>query len=308
MRRSVPAAAAPSVPVRSRIGIRAVSPALCEAMPVTPRTLASRIARRESAEFVGRARELLVAETLFGRRGRAACCSSTAPAGSARACCCARSAGAGAGRLDAVRVDARDLAPVPDAVEDALAGAWTAERPLVLIDTYERMSALGGYLRATLLAVAPRARGRRRRRPRRARARLVRGRLGDGGARVAARAALRAGIARAARAPGLGDDAARARRSRAGPAGCRSRCGSARPPRGPTRLDAGAGRGAAARAPAARGRGRAAGPFADVFALACVARVGDARAGGRRAAGRRRRRRRCAGSRAARSPMRAPAA
>ena len=52
-------------------------------------------------------------------------------------------------------VDGRDLPPVPDAVEQALAGAWTAERPLVLIDTYERMSALGGYLRSTLLPSLP---------------------------------------------------------------------------------------------------------------------------------------------------------
>ena len=44
---------------------------------------------------------------------------------------------------------------MPDAVEQALAGAWTAERPLVLIDTYERMSALGGYLRSTLLPSLP---------------------------------------------------------------------------------------------------------------------------------------------------------
>ena len=30
-----------------------------------------------------------------------------------------------------------------------------AERPLILIDTYERMSALGGYLRSTLLPSLP---------------------------------------------------------------------------------------------------------------------------------------------------------
>ena len=29
-------------------------------------------------------------------------------------------------------VDARDLAPVPDAIEQALAGAWDVERPLIL--------------------------------------------------------------------------------------------------------------------------------------------------------------------------------
>jgi ABC-type transport system involved in cytochrome c biogenesis ATPase subunit len=38
-----------------------------------------------------------------------------------------------------VLVEGRDLPPVPDAIEDALADAHQFERPLILIDTYERM-------------------------------------------------------------------------------------------------------------------------------------------------------------------------
>jgi hypothetical protein len=41
-----------------------------------------------------------------------------------------------------VLVEGRDLPPVPDAIEDALADAHQFERPLILIDTYERMVAL----------------------------------------------------------------------------------------------------------------------------------------------------------------------
>ena len=78
--------------------------------------------------------------------------------------------------------------------------------------------------------LAARERGRHRRGPRRARARLVRGRLGDGRGRAAAGRALRArGARRCSCARACAPIGAR-RRSRAGPAGCRWRCGSARPP------------------------------------------------------------------------------
>lgn len=52
-------------------------------------------------------------------------------------------------------VEARDLPPVPDALDDALAEAREVERPLVLIDSYERMAALGGYLRRAALPELP---------------------------------------------------------------------------------------------------------------------------------------------------------
>ena len=43
----------------------------------------------------------------------------------------------------------------PDALDDALAGARRVERPLVLLDSYERMAALGGYLRRGVLPELP---------------------------------------------------------------------------------------------------------------------------------------------------------
>jgi hypothetical protein len=54
-----------------------------------------------------------------------------------------------------VFVEGRDLPPVPDAIGDALAAAHELERPLILIDTYERMAALGGHLRRELLPSLP---------------------------------------------------------------------------------------------------------------------------------------------------------
>jgi hypothetical protein len=52
-------------------------------------------------------------------------------------------------------VEGRDLPPMPDALEAVLSGARRADRPVVLIDTYERMSAVDGYLRLGLLPSLP---------------------------------------------------------------------------------------------------------------------------------------------------------
>jgi hypothetical protein len=52
-------------------------------------------------------------------------------------------------------VEGRELPPMPDALEAVLAGARSATQPLVLIDTYERMTALDGYLRRGLLPSLP---------------------------------------------------------------------------------------------------------------------------------------------------------
>src|SRR5262249_10507116 len=52
-------------------------------------------------------------------------------------------------------VEGRELPPMPDALEAVLAGARSASQPLVLIDTYQRMTALDGYLRRGLLPSLP---------------------------------------------------------------------------------------------------------------------------------------------------------
>jgi hypothetical protein len=116
-------------------------------------TLATRIAHRDSAAFVGRARELRVVDELFAAGGVLLV---HGPGGVGKSVLLReiRRRGEEAGRTP-FAVDARDLVPVPDAVWAALAGAWDSERPLILIDTYERMSALGGYLRGTLLPSLP---------------------------------------------------------------------------------------------------------------------------------------------------------
>jgi len=53
-------------------------------------------------------------------------------------------------------VEGRELPPVPDAIDDALIEARrAAAKPLVVIDTYERISGLGGLLRSSLLPGLP---------------------------------------------------------------------------------------------------------------------------------------------------------
>src|SRR3954465_11392982 len=52
-------------------------------------------------------------------------------------------------------VDARELAPVPGELEQALDGVDADELPLVMFDTYERMTAAGTYLRQRLLPSLP---------------------------------------------------------------------------------------------------------------------------------------------------------
>jgi hypothetical protein len=52
-------------------------------------------------------------------------------------------------------VDARELAPVPGELEQALDGVDAETLPLVMFDTYERMAAAGAYLRQRLLPSLP---------------------------------------------------------------------------------------------------------------------------------------------------------
>ncbi len=119
-------------------------------------TLASRLDRREQAVFVGRARELRIVDSLFTGDPSASVLLVHGAGGVGKSVLLReiRRRGEQAGWTPC-SVDARDLAPLPDAVERALGPAWTTPRPLVLIDTYERMSALGGYLRSTLLPSLP---------------------------------------------------------------------------------------------------------------------------------------------------------
>lgn len=62
---------------------------------------------------------------------------------------------AAAQEWDCFHVEGRELSPTSDALLAALGDAQQSSRPLLLIDTYERMSGLDGYLRRALLPSLP---------------------------------------------------------------------------------------------------------------------------------------------------------
>jgi hypothetical protein len=112
--------------------------------------------RRDQAAFVGRKRELGFVDSLFVDDPPANVVLVHGPGGIGKSTLLrhVRRRGEAAGWTP-VLVEARDLPPVPDALEDALAAARDVERPLVLIDSYERMAALGGFLRRAVLPHLP---------------------------------------------------------------------------------------------------------------------------------------------------------
>lgn len=120
------------------------------------RTLGDLIAQRDQRRFVGRGAELAVLERCLDAHtptrvvlvyGRAGIGKSTLLREFARR--------AGDAGWESYLVEGRELPPTPYAVEAALAPARETDKPLILIDTYERMSALDTYLRRELLPGLP---------------------------------------------------------------------------------------------------------------------------------------------------------
>jgi hypothetical protein len=119
-------------------------------------TLGDRLAERDAERFVGRARELAFLEDLLGGGSPAAVVLVHGPGGIGKSTLLRELARRGAARGRTVRlVEGRELAPAPGELERALDGVAAAPAPLVLFDTYERLTALGGWLRGRLLPALP---------------------------------------------------------------------------------------------------------------------------------------------------------
>lgn len=119
-------------------------------------TIGARIAERDRRRFVGRGSELAFLERCLDGDADASVVLIHGPGGIGKSTLLrelARRAGARGRR--AHFVEGRELAPVPRALDAALAGAREEVEPLVLIDTYEQMTGLDGYLRTTVVPSLP---------------------------------------------------------------------------------------------------------------------------------------------------------
>ncbi len=119
-------------------------------------TIGARLAERDRRRFVGRNSELAFLGRCLDGESEASVVLIHGPGGIGKSTLLrelARRAGAGGRR--AHFVEGRELAPAPRALDAALAAAREEAEPLVLIDTYERMTALDGYLRGTVVPSLP---------------------------------------------------------------------------------------------------------------------------------------------------------
>ncbi|WP_354699987.1 hypothetical protein DSM112329_00245 [Paraconexibacter sp. AEG42_29] len=114
------------------------------------------MAWRDETTFVGRDRELRLFDRLLDDGARSSVVFCHGPGGVGKSTLLREVARRAVRRgYTPVLVEGRDLAPVPGQLEAALAGVAAHERPLVMFDTYERMSAAGGYLRSRVLPALP---------------------------------------------------------------------------------------------------------------------------------------------------------
>jgi len=119
-------------------------------------TLAERLAARDAQRFVGRERELAFFDSLLVDDPPAQVVLVHGPGGIGKSTLLREVARRAAGRGYSTHlVEGRDLAPVPGEIESALGDVSAVAQPLILFDTYERMAAADGWLRARLLPSLP---------------------------------------------------------------------------------------------------------------------------------------------------------
>src|SRR4051794_10274794 len=119
-------------------------------------TFGEHLARTDAERFVGRAAEVARLEDLLSDEPERRVVWLYGPGGIGKSTLLRELARRAAERnLDVVSLDARDMDPVPNELEEALEPAFASTRPLLLLDTWERMAAAGTALRHRLLPALP---------------------------------------------------------------------------------------------------------------------------------------------------------
>jgi hypothetical protein len=121
-----------------------------------PATLAERLAWRDEQHFVGREPELEFFDSLMVEEPSHQVVLVHGPGGIGKSTLLREVARRAEKRgYRPTLVEGRELAPVPGEIENALGDAMSVDLPLIMFDTYERMSAASGYLRHRLLPSLP---------------------------------------------------------------------------------------------------------------------------------------------------------
>ena len=119
-------------------------------------TLGDVLDHRDAASFFGREAELRQLAALFDDESALRVVHVRGPGGIGKSALLREAARIGRARGWTPRViEGRDLAPVPELLAAALSGIDAEERPLLLVDTYERISGLDGLLRREILPALP---------------------------------------------------------------------------------------------------------------------------------------------------------
>ena len=111
--------------------------------------------RLGSERLIGRARELERARDALEDKGAVGLLFIHGPGGIGKTALVSALAAEEAERRLALHVDARDLAPSPEAFGEALAGVGEEERPLILIDSFELIESSAAYLRDAVVPTLP---------------------------------------------------------------------------------------------------------------------------------------------------------
>ncbi len=119
-------------------------------------TLATQMASRDAARFVGRTEELARFEGLLEESAPISVILLHGPAGVGKSALLRELARHAEARgMETVNVEARDLAPLAEALDEAIEPALRSARPLLLLDSWERLTALDAHLRQNLLPRLP---------------------------------------------------------------------------------------------------------------------------------------------------------